>query len=148
MIQIETQRLIIRSNLCVDKGQLIPPAKQHEEISIFNLAPSKSEDAGFAVYLKSNESTQIAHFGFRSDRRDYELSYGTEELYRRQGYLYEALSNFLNWFFANINAESIYGLIGNDNIPSIKLAQKLGFQPCDEDEQCTWYELKKPMSFI
>lgn len=145
MIQIETPRLIIRSNLYVDKRQLTPPPEPQGKISILNLTPLSSEDTGFAVYLKSNESIQIAHFAFRFDRCNYELSYGTEEPYRRKGYLYEALSAFLCWFFDNIDAESINGLIANNNTPSIRLAQKLGFQPRNEDGQCTWYELKKPL---
>lgn len=146
MIRIETKRLIIKSNLCASKGQLIYPPKQQEGTSLLNLRPLATEDTGFAIYLKPDESAPIAHIGFRDDRRNYELTYGTEDAYRRHGYLYEALSAFLHWFFADIGVEIIYGLIGNNNIPSINLALKVGFQPCGQDGNCTWYELKNPMS--
>lgn len=144
MIKIETKRLIIKTNLCAGKGELVYPQNPQDRLSLLDLKPLETEDTGFAVYLKSDESTEIAHFSFRDDRKDYELCYGTKEEYRQKGYLYEALSSFFHWFFIDIGIEAVYGLIGDDNTASINLAIKLGFQPCSRDGSCTWYVLKKP----
>lgn len=61
-------------------------------------------------------------------KRGRSLSLSIGKTYRRQGFMYEAVSQVIDYIFANENADCIlYGYF-DFNIPSRELQKKLGFQ--------------------
>lgn len=125
MIEIMTKRLVIRSDASIIKGEIVFP--QPPPIDIFK-TDIRNERNGFAIYLRDKPSIQVGQFGFRNDRYPYELAYETKPEYRRNHYMQEAMEAFLDWFFKNVEADCIYGIIATGNTPSFELAIKLGFE--------------------
>lgn len=127
IIELLTDRLIIRSDALIVDGNIAFPPQKHV-IDILNMKTLRKEDGGFAFYLRSNPSIQAGQFVFRNDRYEYEISYETNPPYRRQHYMQEALETFIPWFFDNTTANAIYGIIDENNESSEKLAMKIGFK--------------------
>lgn len=65
-----------------------------------------------------------------------ELQYMLGETYRRQGYGYEMCREALKQAPERAGCETVWMRIHPDNLPSIKLAQKLGFCRAKEQVQC------------
>ena len=78
----------------------------------------------------------IGHVGFFDFQRDLQPSIGGEPemgwILRRdvhgQGYGLEACSAALDWFDATFSGLSIPAIIGMENAPSMRLAERLGFE--------------------
>lgn len=125
MLEIVTKRLVIKSDASVLEGEIVFPPTPPLDILNIDI---RNERNGFAIYLKENPSIQVGQFGFRNDRYPYELAYETIEEYRRNHYMQEAMEAFIDWFFKNVKVDCLYGIIASGNIPSFKLAMKLGFE--------------------
>lgn len=126
MMELESERLVICSDAYIDNGQIaFPPITR--TVNIFDLSPHRTEEDAFAIYLKNDRTVKIGQFGFRDDRYAYELSYHTNESYRRNHYMQEAMECFIPWFFENVNVDAIYGIIACGNVASKQLAEKVGF---------------------
>lgn len=128
MIEIETTRLLIKSDASVIDGMLMFPQTERKEIVLSEIEPYKPQTSGFAIYLKNDKTQLVGQFGFRNDRYENELSYGTNEPYLRKHYMWEAMEVFIPWFFQNTSAIIIYGIISEGNVASENLALKIGFK--------------------
>jgi RimJ/RimL family protein N-acetyltransferase len=67
--------------------------------------------------------------GFKGPPEDggVEIGYHVREPHRRRGYASEALHALLNWAFAHAEVDEVVAETSPDNIPSIRLLEKLGF---------------------
>jgi hypothetical protein len=139
-MQIETERLIIKTNLTVNDGKLVIP--DHKG-SILDLKPLEVEDGGFAVYLKSTGEL-VAHIGLRFDRKPYELTIGTEDGFKGKGYMSEAHTAVVEWLFGNTDAEMICALVGPLTPAACKkILSRDGFLQIDgTDDGQGWWERK------
>ena len=54
MTEIQTERLILKTNCTVVDGQLVFPEKP-SITPLLDIKPAKAEDSGFAIYLKTDE---------------------------------------------------------------------------------------------
>ena len=57
-----------------------------------------------------------------------ELGYMIADSYQRQGIAYEVCSAIIDYIWTTTEYESIHCLMEKDNVPSIGLARKLGFE--------------------
>lgn len=140
MVELLTDRLVLRTNCTIENGVFSFPEKPPLK-SILDLAPSKAEDTGFAIYLKSGE--YIGHIMVLFKRKPYELSIGIEEPYRKHGYMTEAQERAIKWLFDNCHTSQIVALIGPITpIASRRLCQKHGFHEKKEGRE-EWWVLDK-----
>lgn len=137
----ETTRLICKSEMNIIEGYPKPPVTKLKEINLLNIKPRTGREFGFVFYDK-NTDERICQIHFENKRRDYEISYGTEEQYWGKGYMQEALSFFVKWMFANTSVDCLYALI-NNNSSSQHILEKNGFEIEGVDEFGTWFALKK-----
>lgn len=119
-----TTRMIMRTNLKFQDGHIVFPPPENKSVTILDLHPSNPEDSGFIFYSHNNEI--ICHIGIRTDRRACELSYGTEDAYRGNGYMQEAMETVLQILEENHVVDEISGLICNNPI-SEHILVKWGF---------------------
>ena len=61
-----------------------------------------------------------------------ELSYGIAEAKRRQGFAEEACRAIIDYGWKKLNLQKIFCFVRADNLPSQRLALKLGFQPASD----------------
>ena len=71
-----------------------------------------------------------------------EIGYCMVPAYKRLGYMYEALSALLNYLLYDLNLELVVAGIIPDNIPSIGLIEKLGFQYEGMKRKALWNEMR------
>ena len=57
-----------------------------------------------------------------------ELGYLIDKRYRGRGYAKEACRAILEYAFGRLELDEVYARIDEENVPSLRLAQKLGFQ--------------------
>lgn len=143
-MEFETQRLIIRTNLSFENSEVAIPSKPNV-VDLLKIQASKCEDGGFALYLKEN-NTFVGHVSVTFTRKYFELTVGTEEQFRKQGYMSEALPICIDCIFQNSNVEKIYALRGNiEPVASRKLIEKCGFERTDLEDRPDfeeWYVMK------
>lgn len=141
MIEIKTERLVLLSEIEIKKNFLV--LYEDKDIDIMSIKPATGRETGFVAYLGNNPSEMVCHVCFTTKRNRIEISYGTEEIHRKKGYMYEAIFAVLKWFFENTSYEMIWAVINNNPI-SLKLALKVGFTKIeDETFEFCWYVLKK-----
>lgn len=71
-----------------------------------------------------------------------EIGYCMVPAYRRRGYAYEALSALLNYLLYDLNLDLVVAGVIPDNIPSIGLIEKLGFQYEGLKRKALWNEMR------
>lgn len=143
MISVETLRMMGKCTLKVDsRDRILFDEMLSAPIDILNLKPSVVY--GFVFYDKKVPKNMIFHLGLENKRGRVEISYGTEEEYRNQGYATEGVREAVRWLFSNTSEPEIYGLVCKSNIPSIKTLEKCGFsnkEKCGDDAY--WYCISK-----
>lgn len=143
MITFDTKRMtMVAEKLSVVNGK-IEEDKEDTDVPLWELKPNTSKCFNF--YDKNNLNELICHIGFRHDRKPMEISYGTEQIYQKHGYMKEALSAFIKWYFENTNYTQIHALISN-NDASKHILESNGFVEngmCNTSNMATWYVLKK-----
>lgn len=84
----------------------------------------------WAVFLKDTD-TLIGQCGIEYKERNgkdyYELQYMIAPEFQNNGYAYEICSAICNYAKENLYIEQLFAFIKKENLPSIKLIQKLGF---------------------
>lgn len=135
-MEIITSKMIMRTNVQFENGRLIFPKENHCA-DLSSLKPRKGEDSGFIFY--SHTGKEICHISIRTDRRPCELTYGTEEEFREQGYMQAAMKIVLQLFKENHVTEEISGLICG-NPTSEHILEKFGFVQSDNYQYGgSWY---------
>lgn len=74
-----------------------------------------------------------------------EIGYAIAPGYKRRGYAYEALSAFLHYLLYDLNLNLIVAGVIPDNMPSIGLLEKLGFQYEGLKHKAFWNEMRGPV---
>lgn len=140
MTEIQTKRLVLKTNCTIVNGQLGFPEKKNT--SLLDIEPNCSENGGFAIYLKAGD--YIGHIGFLFDRKPYELTIGIDnEQFRHCGYMTEAQDAVIQWIFDNCNTTQITARIGSITpVASRKLCKRNGFHEAKEGQD-EWWILKK-----
>lgn len=140
MTELYTERLIIRTNCYVVKGDFtFPDSPTRGRINLLEITETKAEDVGFAIYLKTEE--YIGHIGITMKRERFELTIGIDDdKYKGNRYMTEALKPTIEWIFKNSNVDRIWGLNGKIS-PEIvrKLLTNLGFTEAPEGKEDWWY---------
>lgn len=135
-MEIATSKMIMRTNVGFENGRLVFPEQNHS-VDLLNIKPHKGEDSGFIFY--SHTGKEICHISVRTDRRPCELTYGTVEEFRNQGYMQAAMKIVLQLFEENQVTEEISGLIYK-NPTSEHILLKFGFVQSDNYQYGgSWY---------
>lgn len=147
MINIKTQRLVIRNFLYEDWVQLqeIIIDKEASEYAVYDHQFPTSDievqeiakwfsqsDSFLAVYLESAKRIIgfIALNGETATEKD--LGYCICSTYQGQGYASEACTAVIDYVFDTMGTERLTSGTANANLPSCNLLNKLGFQKTGE----------------
>lgn len=147
-MEIETQRLMIRD---VKTGDEIPFVKMAADRSLNDIGFDKDcgnwitkwidEAKGFAfrdnphmdylaytITLKT-ETTVIGSVGcsYYEDFQKTGLTYFIGAQYRNNGYAVEAIKAYTEYFFNHYNVKIMIATVRDENIPSWKVIEKVGF---------------------
>lgn len=74
-----------------------------------------------------------------------EIGYAIAPGYKRRGYAYEALSALLNYLLHDLNLDMVIAGAFPDNIPSLRLIEKLGFQYEGLKHKAFWNHMRGAM---
>lgn len=162
----ETERLVIRESCIEDFDELYQISREagNDRYMKNMSADYELEKEKFQAYI----STVYDYFGFglwtviekvsariigrcgisaatdeSSPDGSWELGYIIGQDYRKKGYGGEACEAILEYMAKNWDVNSIYAKIHKDNVPSRKLAEKLGFKLQREAEELLLYYYKK-----
>ncbi len=120
-----------------------------DEAYIQQIALFVQRESQYAIVLKETNSIigTVNLFPDASRAVDaMEIGYSIHPAYQRQGYAYEALSALLTLLQKELGLELVTAGTLPDNIPSIRLLQKLGFQPEGIRHKAVWHEgLDRPV---
>lgn len=142
MIEEHTKRLICKTEMIISNG--IPTLPQKAEkcaIDLLSLHAQSGMEYGFMFFDKET-SEYVCQIHFENKRRDFEISYGTEEQYRKNGYMKEALIFFKDWVFSNTLVSQLYALITQNPISQHTL-QVCGFEYEKHDDYGDWFVIHK-----
>ncbi len=132
MYEIETERLIGLSDLAIENGLLTCQPQTDNVINLLELKPSTGRESAFLFYEKKKKKALVCHIGITWKRGRTEVSYGTENDFRRLGYMQEALIGLLNWIIDNTEEDKIWGL--PNGAESQHILEKCGFVYYGKDE--------------
>lgn len=140
----ETERLVCKSEMLIVDG-FPEPIKNEESgvsiLNILNMKPATGMEFGFMFFDKAT-GNNVCQIHFENKRRKYEVSYGTDEVFRGRGYMKEALNFFVNWIFSNTEVKELVALI-NNNDKSQHILESTGFTFFEKDEFGDWFIIKK-----
>lgn len=140
----ETSRLVCKSEMNIVNG--FPESSRVEDrviniLDLSNLKPATGMEFGFMFYEKLT-GAEVCHIHFEGKRREYEVSYGTNDEFRGNGYMKEALAFFIAWIFKNTEVDTLVALI-NNNASSRHILEITGFTFEGKDEYGDWFIIKK-----
>ena len=84
-----------------------------------------------AMVLREPARVMIGHVGFHGppdEEGRAEVGYTVFDAYRRQGYALEAIEGLLRWAQEVEGVGAFRASVGPDNVPSLRLVEKLGFR--------------------
>lgn len=145
MICFETKRMIAKSEMIIQNGNLAEKRSSNNAKDILHLNPMTGLESAFVFFDKVDNGVKLCHIGITHKRGRFEVSYGTEEQFRRQGYMKEALAHLVNWIFTNTNEPEIWGLPNGEE--SEHILQTSGFvyyRPFKECPTMKWYRIENP----
>ena len=138
-IEINTTRLLLRTNCTICNGRVVYPEKCTNVIDLCSLSPAKAEDHGFGIYLNN---ALIGHIAFVYKRERFELSVGITSAYQKNGYMTEAMQEVLKWLDKN-EVDEVWALLGGiTNEASRKILSRTGFEKQPEGELEYWVRKK------
>lgn len=150
--RIETERLILRSWRKADFRPWLAIMREPEVHHHFGPHPISTEDCwrrlmaavgcwalnGFGTWAvdRKSDGKLIGNVGFFTAWRDLEPEFGEEAEMgwimasetHGQGLASEACVAALNWAEANLQPQRMWAIIAPANAPSLKLAERLGFE--------------------
>lgn len=99
---------------------------------------------GWGVWLvfRQEDEQFIGDIGFKGKPQDgvVEICYGILKEAQNNGYATEAVEALINWAFSTRMVEKILAECLRDNIPSIRVLEKLSMMKTEEDEQMIYWE--------
>ena len=136
-MELETKRLFLKTDCLIVNGEFTYPSEQ-SPIDILHPKSQNGERAGFALYLKST-GENVGHIDLKFTRKPYELSVGTLEEHRRQGYMNEALEKVISWLFENCDTKTITAYLGGITpAASRSILRRFGFVQENEGREDWW----------
>ena len=144
---IETERLILKPVMIEDidiykqimscplMSQYLPKSAPYNDDEIFQHVAKRIEHwkqgfGSFIVYSKVNPEVKLGYVGVETSPNVEcsDIRYGFMKNAQGKGYAYEAANAVLRFTFGLGNHQKIYGVAVKDNIPSIKILEKLGME--------------------
>ena len=103
---------------------------------------------GWGVWLMVHEGQRkiIGDLGFKGKPDTngiVEIGYGIAPEYKRKGYTFEAVESLVGWAFGQNTVNKIIAECAEDNIPSIRLLEKLGMQKISSTNGMLQWELRR-----
>lgn len=101
---------------------------------------------GIWLMVHTNDQVVIGDLGFKGQpdvAGTVEIGYSVVPLYRRQGYAVEAVRALVSWAFAHEDVQRIIAECSTDNVPSIRILEKLGMQRQSVNEGLLKWELRR-----
>lgn len=145
MIEFNSERLIIRTSMFDEDGKIIlsnsaDSKSKSKEIDIIKLESNIVEEHGFVCYSSETSTEQICHITIHGELKSYEIKFGCEEKYRRQGYMTEALKRVMTWLKDNTEIETVFARI-HKNPVSLRVLENNGFIFLENtiDSSGKWY---------
>lgn len=107
-----------------------------------------STQLGWGVWLVINKenNTIIGDIGFKgkpNSENTVEVGYGIIPSAQNKGYATEAVNEIINWAFTNDDVGKVVAECLHDNIPSIKVLEKLNMNKIGTVNDMLKWELKK-----
>ena len=137
MVLEKTKRLDLKIDLNIDHNKKISFDYPREPVDLLKLEENSMNTVkGFL------NGELVCHISLTNKRKYLEISYGCEAIFQKNGYMYELLEFFLQYFFNNTNENEIYALI-NNNIASRNLLLKSNFELYQNDEHGEWFIYKR-----
>ena len=98
----------------------------------------------WAMKLAENK-TCIGNLGFHGPAQNgaVEIGYGIEPEFEGHGYATEAAKALVNWAFEQPGVEAVEAEAEESNAASLRIIEKLGFQPCGVGEEGPRFVKKK-----
>ena len=103
---------------------------------------------GWGVWLMIHVPTQtlVGDLGFKGppdEAGTVEIGYGVLPAFQRQGYATEAVQSLVHWAFEQSNVQRIVAECLADNIPSIRVLERIGMQPLPPEGEMLRWELRQ-----
>ncbi|WP_096438933.1 GNAT family N-acetyltransferase [Alteribacter populi] len=106
------------------------------------------EDAaidGWGPWVVFQNGKAIGDIGFKGEPTPIgtvEIGYGFMTDFRNKGYATEGVKALIEWAFQNERVEKVLAECAVDNVPSIRVLEKLGFDVFVEKDGMIYWELK------
>lgn len=106
------------------------------------------EPTGFGMWLvvKKEDLRVIGDAGFKGEpdlRGEVEIGYGIAEEERRKGYGFEAAKVLVDWALSREDINAVKAECLTDNIPSIRILEKLGMVETGRDDSLIYWRISK-----
>lgn len=97
-------------------------------------------ECGLWALVEKATGALLGKAGIMNGEPGYELGYYIDRPYRRQGYAFEACQGILRYAEEELETDKIYLKTNKENIPSVKLADRLNFMLLREEAGVLYYE--------
>ena len=163
---LETERLIIRRFQLADAVDCFAFLSVAEDCYMDCCKPFKEMDEEYNRYMQVLQDRDTQHMivlkeenkvigtvnVFSDDSRaveTMEIGYSIGSVYQRNGYAYEALTALVNLLQNELYIELIVAGVLEENIASIKLLEKMGFNKEGRRRKAVWHEgLDRPIDLV
>lgn len=142
----ETERILIRE---FKKDDPLEDADADEETEGFTDRGRRDayidlqygfHECGLWALVEKATGTLLGKAGITDGEPGYELGYHIDKPYRRQGYAFEACQGILEYVEKELETDRVFLKTNKENIPSVKLADRLGFMLLREESGVLYYE--------
>ena len=106
------------------------------------------EPSGYGLWMiiRKEDMLIVGDAGFMDEPNESgetEIGYGIIDSERKKGYGYETTKGLLNWAFSQENVKVIKARCFLDNIPSIRILEKIGMVEEKRDDELIYWNLNK-----
>lgn len=81
--------------------------------------------------------------GLPDETGEVEIGYGIDPAYRNRGYITEAVAALISWAFDDRRCHSVLAVTSKSNVPSNRVAEKLGMIVAEEDGETRSWRISK-----
>lgn len=112
-----------------------------EHVSWFNNNYKNNNSRTDYICIEKSSGKKIGVFGLIHNGMDCEINYLLSPEAKHKGYAQEALKFFVQYAHSNFNSKRIMAEIHKDNMPSINLINRIGFQIESEEGSFIVYSM-------
>lgn len=144
-MRIETERLVIiefdltmaesvhKNSLDEDNRRFVPDevfetVEDAKETIEFLMSVYETGDGPLVYPVLLKDGTNVGYVQLVPIEEGYEVGYHISKEYTKKGYATEALKSFLLDMMSKKGLDKVYGICVSENIASIKVMEKCGFQ--------------------